>query len=152
MQAQSSLVTDYNNTHDVEVLALTIENACESNGTVPLNPDSFNIICSKCQQSDDIKSAVYVPQRQDLRSFLESNFEGRLILMYYEKKKDLNDNMRNHLSQILINRELSFILEKNDTSVHNPLQKLEYACIHNILHLEARIMKQNFLLSNFLIF
>lgn len=61
----------------------------------------------------------------DLRSFLQSEVEGRLILMYHEKKKDLNENMRAHLSQLLINRELSFIIHKKGASIENTLRKLE---------------------------
>ncbi|XP_033213434.1 uncharacterized protein LOC117170638 [Belonocnema kinseyi] len=60
-----------------------------------------------------------------MRSFLQREFEGRSILIFYEKNKDLNENMRARLSQLLINRELTFIIHKEGASIENLLRKLE---------------------------
>ena len=52
-------------------------------------------------------------QRQDVISFLNTSAQGKMILFYYEKHQCLSDNLQSHLCNLLIDRELLFILEQN---------------------------------------
>ena len=84
-------------------------------------------------------------QRQNLLLFLKTSAQGRMILFYYEKHQCLSDNLQNHLTQLLIDRELLFILVKKNESITNPLKKLSSAKNRFYQKLENRIQsKQNF--------
>lgn len=87
--------------------------------------DSFEIICSKCNGIDNIHNAMFSRDRENLKSFLESSTEGKILLWHYEKHNRLHDDMMGLLVRLIVNRELDIIFKREKVSLQNPLRKLE---------------------------
>ena len=89
------------------------------------NNNNFKMICSNCKAETSVDLCEFVPVRQDLKSILESDLNGLLILTEFEKSGHLSENDQNSLSQILISREIYSILKTHKATLKNPLKKLE---------------------------
>ena len=70
------------------------------------NIDNFKIIWTNCKGENNVNSCEFVSFRRDLKTILESDFNGLLILIEFEKSGQLSENDQNSSSQILINRDV----------------------------------------------
>ena len=93
---------------------------------IPVILSSFDIHCDNCQQSVNSTAANYVPHRQDLLLFLQSSFDGFLVLTAFETLKELPESTQNILCNLIIDREVNIICKREKVSAANPLKKLEY--------------------------
>lgn len=87
---------------------------------------SVQIICSKCSgniaQNDSV--TYYSPPR-DLKAYLQMSLEGKLILFHYEKYGHLSKGKQDSLCDLLIDRELLSLLDKEHVSLANPLKRVK---------------------------
>lgn len=84
----------------------------------------FDTICSTCYKTFDIRTATFIEQRVELMTLLRNRGEGVLLtLTAMSGNRDfLDDNFHNHLTQLLMDRELDIILKREKTSLENPLK------------------------------
>jgi len=85
----------------------------------------LRIVCSKCNEKLANESVQYCSKRVGLQTFLQTSFEGQMILFYYEKHGSLSKLKQDSLCNLLIERELFILLQKENVSLENPLKTVK---------------------------
>lgn len=63
--------------------------------------------------------------RKNLKPFLEESFPGLEILWHYETFNNLTELNLNNLCDLLIDREIIYLLKSSQTSPSNPLHQVK---------------------------
>lgn len=95
------------------------------NNHATLDNSSFDTVCNSCLATIYSNDANYVPQREDLRTFLSKSFEGIEILTYYDLHKSLADDLHAPLTQLLMSREFYIMSKMKKFSASNLFKKIE---------------------------
>ncbi|XP_044579171.1 uncharacterized protein LOC123261573 isoform X1 [Cotesia glomerata] len=129
--AASSTAVSKEQSFNTNLNALT-QISCSQENVNPQLPNrilpvknTFQSLCTKCFSTLDSNSINYVPDRQDLKTFLNQSYKGQLILNYYKLHNNLTDTLSNYLAEITFGREINIILKQGKVTLDNPLKKLE---------------------------
>lgn len=104
------------------VESIALQNA---SSTIVGEQQSFDFVCSTCQNSMNLASTNFVPNREKLEAFLKSTSEGQFILASFELTNKLSEAMITMLTHLLINRELFIYLKTCKFSNQNLLKKVK---------------------------
>lgn len=84
-------------------------------------------LCTRCNQVDSVRQALFNTERENIRSYLNSVTEGFMVLSALEHhgQSPIPESMICTTVRLLVNREVAIIIMRERVSIQNPLRHFE---------------------------